>query len=81
MFKATHLLVSRSQSTPVQLAKSAEGFYLVTEVEWQRQSQPVFEIRQGDRFFCNGFPILRYSLQPLDSVISENKSTSVVTSS
>ncbi len=81
MFKATHLLVSRSQSTPVQLVKSTEGFFLVTEIEWQRQSKPVFEIRQGDRFFCNGLPILRYSLQPLDSETSQNKSTSTVPSS
>ena len=80
MFRPTHLLVSRSQSTPVQLIKSPEGFFLVTETEWQEQRQPAFEIRPQRGFFCKGFPILGYSLQPLDIQVSQTKFASVATS-
>ena len=80
MFRPTHLLVSRSQSTPVQLIKSPEGFFLVTETEWQEQRQPVFEIRSQRGFFCKGFPLLGYSLQPLEAQVGETKFAFVVTS-
>lgn len=66
MFKPTHLLVSRSRTNPVQLFKSPEGFYLVTETEWQKRSQPSFEIRSKRGFFCQGVPLLGYSLKPLN---------------
>ncbi len=79
MFRPTHLLVSRSQSTPVQLVKSPEGFSLVTETEWQQQRQPAFEIRPQRGFFCKGIPLLGYSLQPLDIQASETKLASVIT--
>ncbi len=79
MFRPTHLLVSRSQSTPVQLIKSPEGFFLVTKTEWQEQRQPAFEIRPQRGFFCKGFPLLGYSLQPLDTQASQTKFASVVT--
>ena len=78
MFKPTHLLVSRSKSTPVQLIKSTEGFFLVTQIEWQRKSEPAFEIRSRGRFFCKGFPILGYSLQPLNIEKSQNKSNATL---
>ncbi len=80
MFSPTHSLVSRSQSTPVQLVKSPEGFFLVTETEWQEQRQPAFEIRPQRGFFCKDFPLLGYSLQPLDIQASQTKFASVVTS-
>ncbi len=79
MFRPTHSLVSRSQSTPVQLVKSPEGFFLVTETEWQEQRQPVFEIRSQRGFFCKGFPLLGYSLQPIKTQARQTKLTSVVT--
>ncbi|MDJ0705121.1 MAG: hypothetical protein QNJ46_17705, partial [Leptolyngbyaceae cyanobacterium MO_188.B28] len=44
MFNPTHLLVSRSKQTPVQLVRSSRGFALVTETEWRQRSQPVFEL-------------------------------------
>ena len=80
MFSPTHLLVSRSQSTPVQLVKSPEGFFLVTETEWQEQRQPAFEIRPQRGFFCKGFPLIGYSLQPLEAQVGQTKFASVVTS-
>ena len=79
MFRPTHLLVSRSQSTPVQLIKSPEGFFLVTETEWQEQSQPAFEIRPQRGFFCKGISLLGYSLQPLETQARQTKLPSVVT--
>ena len=79
MFSPTHSLVSRSQSTPVQLVKSPEGFFLVTETEWQEQRQPAFEIRPQRGFFCKGFPLIGYSLQPLETQVRQTKLVSVVT--
>ena len=79
MFRPTHLLVSRSQSTPVQLIKSTKGFFLVTETEWQEQRQPAFEIRPQRGFFCKGFPLLGYSLQPIKTQARQTKLASVVT--
>ena len=80
MFRPTHLLVSRSQSTPVQLATSPKGFFLITETEWREQSQPAFEIRPQRGFFCKGFALIGYSLQPLNTQSSQTKLTSAVTS-
>ncbi len=79
MFRPTHLLVSRSQSTPVQLIKSPKGFFLVTEAEWQEQSQPAFEIRPQRGFFFKGIPLLGYSLQPLETQARQTKLVSVAT--
>ncbi len=70
MFRPTHLLVSRSRSTPVQLVSSPKGFFLVTEPEWQQQRQPAFEMHPQRGFFCQGIPVLGYSLQPLHAQVS-----------
>ena len=81
MFRPTHLLVSRSQSTPVKLIKGTKGFFLVTETEWQEQRQPAFEIRPQRGFFCKGIPLLGYSLQPLETQVRQTKLVSVATNS
>lgn len=65
MFEPTHLLVSRSRQTPVQLVPNPQGFSLLTESEWQQQRQPAFELHQSRGFFCQGIPVVGYSLQPL----------------
>lgn len=65
MFSPTHLLVSRSRKTPVQLIPSANGFKVLTEPEWQKGSEPAFELRARQGFFCQGVPIVGYSLQPI----------------
>lgn len=80
MFQPTHLLISRFRSTPVQLVKSPQGFFLVTEPEWQQHRQPVFEMRSQRGFFCQGIPVLGYSLQPLDTQLTLTASASAVTS-
>ena len=81
MFRPTHLLVSRSRSTPVQFVQSKKGFFLVTESEWQQQRKPAFEMLPQRGFFCQGIPVLGYSLQPLDTQtnLTTSTSTSVVT--
>ena len=65
MFNPTHLLVSRSKQTPVQLVRSSRGFALVTETEWRQRSQPVFELHPKRGFFCKGVQVVGYSLLPL----------------
>ncbi|MGK7875551.1 MAG: hypothetical protein AB4426_20305 [Xenococcaceae cyanobacterium] len=67
MFKPTHLLVSRSRQTPVQLVQSPKGFLLVTEPEWQQNRRPAFEMHLKRGFFCRGIPVVGYSLQPLET--------------
>ncbi|NJO41039.1 MAG: hypothetical protein HC769_10515 [Cyanobacteria bacterium CRU_2_1] len=66
MFTPTHVLVSRSRKTPVQLISSAAGCKILTEPEWQRGSEPAFEIRPRQGFFCQGIPVVGYRLQPID---------------
>lgn len=65
MFSPTHLLVSRSRKTPVQLIPSANGFKVLTEPEWQKGSEPAFELRARQGFFCQGVSIVGYKLQPI----------------
>ncbi|GAB4377055.1 MAG: hypothetical protein Kow00121_25450 [Elainellaceae cyanobacterium] len=65
MFNPTHFLVSRSRKTPVQLVPSNQGFKVLTEPEWQRGSEAAFEIRARQGFFCQGVPVVGYSLQPI----------------
>lgn len=66
MFHPTHLLVSRSRQTPVQLMPSQQGFKILTEPEWQRGQEPAFELRSKQGFFCQGIPVVGYSLQPVE---------------
>lgn len=66
MFQPTHILVTRSRQTPVQLVPSEKGFKVLTEPEWQRGSEPAFEMRPKQGFFCQGIPVVGYSLQPIE---------------
>jgi hypothetical protein len=71
MFKSTHLLVSRSKQIPVHLVASRKGFFLVTQSEWEQNRKPAFEIQPQRGFFCQGIPVLGYSLQPIAINTSE----------
>ncbi len=66
MFQPTHLLVSRTRQTPVQIIPAEHGFKIITESEWQRGSEPAFEIRSKQGFFCQGISVVGYSLQPIE---------------
>jgi hypothetical protein len=79
MFQPTHLLVSRSQKTPVQLVATANGFRVLTEPEWKRGSEAAFEIRPRQGFFCQGIPVVGYSLQPIAAAPSTSTGQSFVT--
>ena len=70
MFKPTHLLVSRSRQTPVQLIQNAKGFSLLTQPEWQQGREPAFEMRSKLGFFCQGIQVVGYNLQPLVAAAS-----------
>ncbi|MBD0268332.1 MAG: hypothetical protein ICV77_08565 [Cyanobacteria bacterium Co-bin8] len=65
MFQPTHLLVSRSRQTPVQLVAGSQGYELYTEKEWQQSRKPAFEMRSKLGIFCQGIPVVGYNLQPL----------------
>ncbi len=65
MFHPTHLLISRSRQTPVQIVPFEKGFKVLTEQEWQRGTEPAFEMRTKQGFFCQGIPVVGYSLQPI----------------
>ena len=65
MFQPTHLLVSRSRQTPVQLIASEHGFKVMTEIEVQQGREPAFELRSKQGFFCQGILVVGYSLQPI----------------
>lgn len=67
MFQPTHLLVSRSRQTPVQIAASSQGYALYTEQEWLQGRNPAFEMRSKLGIFCQGVPVVGYSLQPLET--------------
>lgn len=79
MFQPTHLLASRSRQTPVQLIASEQGFQVMTEGEWLQGREPAFELRSKQGFFCQGIPIVGYSLQPISleaSLPTENAAVS-----
>ncbi|MBF2075747.1 MAG: hypothetical protein IGS50_18590 [Synechococcales cyanobacterium C42_A2020_086] len=80
MFNPTHLLVSRSRQTPVQLVAFEKGFKIVTEAEWHRGSEPAFEMRPKQGFFCRGVPVVGYSLQPMHVASEQPAPTAVVES-
>ncbi|GAB4161079.1 MAG: hypothetical protein Fur0046_39900 [Cyanobacteria bacterium J069] len=70
MFHPTHLLVSRSRKTPVQLVPSSSGLMLLTETEFQAGTDAAFEMRPRLGIFCKGVPLVGYSLQPLPTPVS-----------
>lgn len=70
MFHPTHVLVSRSRQTPVQLVASQHGFKVLTESEWQQGKEAAFEIRPKQGFFCQGIPVVGYHLQPIGVTLS-----------
>lgn len=73
MFQPTHVLVSRSKQTPVQLVPSQEGYQLYTEQEWQKGAEPAFELRSRLGLFCKGVPVVGFSLEPLQTEVTVEK--------
>ncbi len=77
MFEPTHLLISRTKQTPVQLVQSSKGFLLLTESEWRQNCLPAFEMRSKRGFFCRGIQVVGYSLQPLETQVAVTTSAPV----
>lgn len=65
MFNPTHVLVSRSRQTPVQLIPAENGYKLLTEPEWQQDREPAFEMRPRQGFFCQGISVVGFKLEPI----------------
>jgi hypothetical protein len=63
-FNPTHLLISRTKETPVQLVAGPKGCWLYTEAEWQRGTTPAFELRPKLGFYCRGQQVVGFRLQP-----------------
>jgi hypothetical protein len=71
MFTPSHLLVTRSKKTPVQLIPSEQGFKILTEIEYDRGTEPIFEMRNKLGFFCQGIAVIGYTLEPIDTPTPE----------
>lgn len=67
MFHPTHVLVSRTKETPVQLVPTNQGYVLYTQQEWGMGRTPAFELRSKLGIFCLGTPVTGYHLQPIAS--------------
>jgi hypothetical protein len=67
MFSPSHLLVTRSKKTPVQLIPSELGFKILTAIEYERGTEPIFEMRTKLGFFCQGIAVVGYALEPIET--------------
>lgn len=82
MFSPTHLLVSRSRKTPVQMIAHTAGFQLLTEPEWQQGREPAFELRPKQGVFCKGTLVVGYHIEPIaDQVLSAQPTSQTVSAS
>lgn len=64
-FTPTHVLVSRTKETPVQLAAGPQGYWLYTAAEWQKDATPAFEMRPKLGLYCRGQQVVGFRLQPI----------------
>ncbi len=64
-FTPTHLLISRTKETSVQLIAGPQGYWLYTKAEAQKGTTPAFEMRPKLGFYCRGHQVVGFSLQPL----------------
>ncbi|WOD41744.1 hypothetical protein [Nodosilinea sp. E11] len=64
-FTPTHVLISRTKETPVQLVAGPRGYWLYTEAEAQQGKSPAFEVRPKLGFYCRGQQVVGFHLQPL----------------
>lgn len=72
MFNPTHVLVSRARKTPVRLVPKANGFDILTEMEWQKKRKPAFEMRPKQGIFCQGMSVVGYHLEPIAAKAESN---------
>ena len=77
MFSPTHLLISRSKTTPVQLVAARGCYQLYTEADWQQGKTPSFELKPKQGIFCRGVQVVGFQLQPMDADASTSESSAV----
>jgi hypothetical protein len=65
MFSPTHLLISRTKETPVQIAAARGGYKLYTEVDIQQGREASFELKPKQGIFCQGVPVVGFQLAPM----------------
>lgn len=77
-FTPTHVLISRTKETPVQLVAGSKGYWLYTEAEAQRATAPAFEVRPKLGVYCRGQQVVGFRLQPLAAATAaQPKATTV----
>lgn len=64
-FTPTHVLISRTKETPVQLVAGPKGYWLYTEAEAQKGATPAFEVRPKLGIYCRGQQVVGFHLQPI----------------
>ncbi|PSR15380.1 hypothetical protein C8255_23070 [filamentous cyanobacterium CCP3] len=77
-FTPTHVLISRTKETPVQLVAGSKGYWLYTESEAQKGATPAFEVRPKLGFYCRGQQVVGFSLQPLTTQTAAHAETAQV---
>jgi hypothetical protein len=65
MFSPTHILISRTKETPVQLMATRGGYKLYTEVDLQQGREASFELKPKQGIFCQGIPVVGFQLAPM----------------
>lgn len=77
-FTPTHVLISRTKETPVQLVTGPRGYWLYTEAEAQKGTTPAFEVRPKLGIYCRGQQVVGFHLQPLTAATAaQPKATTV----
>lgn len=80
MFSPTHVLVSRTKETPVQLMATRGGYQLYTEADWQQGRAASFELKPKQGIFCQGVQVVGFRLAPLDTTAEASASTQTTSS-
>jgi hypothetical protein len=69
-FTPTHVLISRTKETPVQLVAGPKGYGLYTETEFNQGTKPAFEVRPKLGFYCLGQQVVGFHLRPLNATVA-----------
>ena len=66
MFTPTHVLISRTKTTPVQLMTAQGNYQLYTEADCQQGRPASFELKPKQGIFCQGVQVVGFRLEPLE---------------
>lgn len=65
MFSPTHVLISRTKETPVQITAARGSYKLYTEADIQQGREASFELKPKQGIFCQGVPVVGFQLAPI----------------